>query len=332
MNEESATFTPSPTVSLGKLDVSIPEDGYEAGRVGTVRILIRNPFDVPVEIVDIQRPRSSHLCDEPSGRLHPNGIQLNNAESEQGGLWSSFLKSLSGATEVAVSGVSFAGLKAEFETNTPTLNINAEKGSKLKIDRELAGYHNVNIRAAEGSEVEILGKEPEPTLAIKQRVEPHCEIVAYFQIQTNGWLLFKPARMDLNTQICYTVNGQLRTQVTSCCLDVTPPLKSIVVGSLLGAALGSLARSLQPLAAGINPTWNWEQFAVGTGSAMVLSLIATVALSRRTGAQGFITVEDFFGGFVVGTLIGYQGQSYFDNTVMRHLNGDSAPQIVPPVK
>jgi hypothetical protein len=169
-------------------------------------------------------------------------------------------------------------------------------------------------------------------LITKQRVEPHCEIVAYFQIQTNGWLLFKPARMDLNTQICYTVNGQLRTQVSSCCLDVKPPLKSIVIGSLLGAALGSLARSLQPLAAEPNPAWKWGPFAVGTGSAMVLSVMATVALSRRTGAQGFITVEDFFGGFVVGTLIGYQGQSYFDNTVMKQISVESVSQNLPSSK
>ena len=45
----------------GRLDVTIPEATYEAGKVSTVRILLRNPFDEPVEILEIQGPRSSHL-------------------------------------------------------------------------------------------------------------------------------------------------------------------------------------------------------------------------------------------------------------------------------
>jgi hypothetical protein len=93
MNEPSAALNSdaSPAVSLGKLDVSIPEDGYEAGRVGTVRILIRNPFDVPVEIVDIQRPRSSHLCDEPRARSRQKGIKIDDIESKSTGVWNAFL-------------------------------------------------------------------------------------------------------------------------------------------------------------------------------------------------------------------------------------------------
>jgi hypothetical protein len=46
-----------------------------------------------------------------------------------------------------------------------------------------------------------------------------------------------------------------------------------------------------------------------------MAIIATIALSRKTGAQGFITVEDFFGGFVVGVLISYEGSSYFEEII-----------------
>lgn len=46
-----------------------------------------------------------------------------------------------------------------------------------------------------------------------------------------------------------------------------------------------------------------------------MSLIAAIALSRKTGTQGFITVEDFFGGFVVGALIGYGGSEYFEKAI-----------------
>jgi F0F1-type ATP synthase assembly protein I len=47
-----------------------------------------------------------------------------------------------------------------------------------------------------------------------------------------------------------------------------------------------------------------------------MSLIAGIALSRKTAAQAFITVEDFFGGFVVGALIGYSGSQYFEKALI----------------
>lgn len=47
-----------------------------------------------------------------------------------------------------------------------------------------------------------------------------------------------------------------------------------------------------------------------------MSMIATVSLSRKGATQGFITVEDFFGGFVLGSLIGYGGASYFEHNIL----------------
>jgi F0F1-type ATP synthase assembly protein I len=57
-----------------------------------------------------------------------------------------------------------------------------------------------------------------------------------------------------------------------------------------------------------------------------MSLIATIALSRKTGTQGFITVEDFFGGFVVGALIGYGGSAYFERAIIPPTPNPSAAQ------
>ena len=47
-----------------------------------------------------------------------------------------------------------------------------------------------------------------------------------------------------------------------------------------------------------------------------MSLIAAIALSRKIGTQGFITVEVFFGAFVIGALIGYGGSEYFERAIL----------------
>ena len=45
--------TDSNSKTYGRLDVTVPDETYEAGRISTVRILLRNPFDEPVEILEI---------------------------------------------------------------------------------------------------------------------------------------------------------------------------------------------------------------------------------------------------------------------------------------
>ena len=85
----------------------------------------------------------------------------------------------------------------------------------------------------------------------------------------------------------------------------------MIIGSIAGGGLGAAARILQNrIDAPI------EDIAVQGGAAIIMSLIAAIALSRKTGTQGFITVEDFFGAFVVGALIGYGGSEYFDRAIL----------------
>ena len=142
-------------------------------------------------------------------------------------------------------------------------------------------------------------------------IEPHCETLAYLEISTVGWLFFTPTRRSLNTLIKYRVNNKEKTQIVASEFDVRPPLLSMIIGSILGSILGTLAKVLNKAQA-----LEWQPLTVSLGAATVMSLIATIALSRKTGTQGFITVEDFFGGFVVGALIGYGGSAYFERTII----------------
>jgi hypothetical protein len=62
----------TPASSFGKLDILIPEATYEAGKLSTVSIIIRNPFDTSVDILNIQGPRSSHLRQITNNKKHYN--------------------------------------------------------------------------------------------------------------------------------------------------------------------------------------------------------------------------------------------------------------------
>jgi len=304
METENATI-------YGRLDVTIPEATYEAGKVSTVRILLRNPFDEPVEILEVQGPRSSHLQEIASQSLASNGTNETNQEESLGSKIKNNL--IKGLSNIAFTEVSLGGIQVEFPRSEKTLNLSADKNSTIEIERELDPFSTVNIKAEEGAKVTLLQQKESPDYTTKEiiTIEPHCEAVAYFNVSTTGWLFFTPTRQTLSTQIKYRIMDKERTQVVSSGFEIKPPLMSMVIGSIVGAGLGTLAKAFN-----MTQLPAWQPLLVSVGASMVMALIATISLSRKTGSQGFITVEDFFGGFVVGALIGYGGSEYFEKAII----------------
>lgn len=307
----------------GRLDIALPEAVYEAGKVSIVTILLRNPFNEPVEILEIQGPRSSHLSEVVKDFRATSRNQSSSSNSRQVKRKSGWIRSLFQnfneflMTPIDINAINVGGLAIEFPKSKNVLNIDAKPNSETEIDTDLSGYDTVNITVDEGAKVkfsqqtESLPEVLQPAEKKSMTIEPHCEAIAYFEISTGGWLFFTPTRRSLSTLVRYRVNNREKTQVITSEFDVRPPLLSMVVGAVIGSVLGTLAKVLNTV-----KTLEGQPLIVSLGAAVVMSLIATIALSRKTGTQGFITVEDFFGGFVVGALIGYGGSAYFEKAII----------------
>lgn len=298
----------------GKLEITIPEEVHVAGRPNIIRIIIHNPFDSPVEILDVRAPKSSQIRrlkkksseDQPSQESRPLSLGLNSI--------------LGGFSSALITEVTFGGIRAEFPRSGKTLNISAEPKSDVTINEDLTNFFEINIRAEEEARVvltqgdrEALESKDQESLEEDQPqiIQPRCERVAYVTILTNGWLFFTPQRVSLSTEIFYKIENLEKTQVINSYFDVKPPLGSMIFGAIVGGGLGSSARMLQG-----DGFLSFEQTAVRMGAAITMSLIAAIALARKSGTQGFITVEDFFGAFVIGSLIGYGGSEYFENALL----------------
>ncbi len=312
----------SPSKTYGRLDVTIPDATYEAGKISTVRILLRNPFDEPVEILEIKGPRSSHIQEAQREYMELTENQ-NLKKIGESGVHKTVSKRLSdrilsSLSAVSFSGISVGGIEVEFPRSRKTLNIKAAPRSTIDVDTDISQYESINVQADEEAQVKFSPQAAERKAYENQviTIQPHCEAVAYFQVSTSGWLFFTPTRQTLSTQISYRIKGNERTQVVSSGFDIKPPLKSMIVGSMIGAFLGTLAKTLNSA-----QFPSYKIIAVSIGASIVMSLIATIALARKTGTQGFITVEDFFGSFVVGALIGYGGSEYFEKAIIPPAGG-----------
>lgn len=305
----------------GKLEVTIPEETHTAGSPSVVRVVVRNPFPVDVEILEILAPQSSLVRRVVRGSGKPPQKQ-----SESGG--SGFVDDAHVSTTkkvvyiaekvisgLLVSSVSVGGLgvSASFFDKPRRFALTAKPGSDTRIERDLSDFDEVAISASENAKLIIASPRPDdaPDELETHRIRPHCDKVAYFSIMSNGWLFFTPQRINLSTEIRYKIGGEERTQVVTSYFDTKPPLASMITGSLVGGSLGSIARILQNGSA-----FEIQSAIVSVGASVIMSLIAAIALSRKSGTQGFITVEDFFGAFVIGSLIGYGGSEYFDRAIL----------------
>jgi hypothetical protein len=315
MDQQTASVSGSAKAAVtyvgGRLDVQQVVEHYTAGRRSIVPIVIRNPFEHPISVRDIIVPTSTFVTAEPRVRRTQNGKKIADTEpKERASVRGTFLDRVVHFAVQAAAGVSFDApeLKRVSPGRTGSeLNILAQEGAKIYYTVPNEQLTSINISAQENSEVHVdpvaqASSETSPPTIIP----PHCEIVETFSFRAGNWLWSQPTTVNTNVQIDYEFEGMLKTQVVPITANVRPAPMAIVLGSIAGGVVGSLAR-------GSSPFERATMFSALT--AVFMSIIAAIGLSRKSGSQGVVTVEDFYGGFLVGALIGYGGPAVFEKAV-----------------
>ena len=224
-------------------------------------------------------------------------------------------KLLSMLDNLKIKEVSFGPLTAHFpEQTSRSINIRTKPNCTLDLKGPLAPSDNVDIRAEEGTRINIDLADAQAAAGAEARgdfriVAPHQEDIASFELQTAHWLMVKPTTLELYALIKYSVSNDARSQVIPVTLAIQPPVTSIVSGSTFGGVPGFMARQINSGA--FTGSFAWPELLIGILGVIVMCTIAAIVLSRRETAKGFITLEDFYGAFVVGALIGYLRTEYF---------------------
>lgn len=302
----------------GLLSVEVKAPPIVAGTPATVSLIIRNPFSQQVVIESIQAPSSAPLLPSQTGAEE----KPTQADGEKSGFFDKLVSAL------AVKEISVGPLTAEFPAQRGrSFHINMEPQSKLTVKTPFGPNDNVHINHAEGAE--IIFDTPDASAGSESAdsgkariIPPHQEDLASFELKTAHWLLVKPKVLDLYTLIRFKVGNEPRSQVVPVTLSIQPPVKSIVLGAVSGGILGWLARQLNK---GVLPT----EFLIAASIVSVLGVIAmamilAIVLSRQESSKGFVTLEDFYGAFVVGAILGYTGTQYFEASIKAAVGNPSA--------
>ena len=157
----------------------------------------------------------------------------------------------------------------------------------------------------------IAGQLPAPI----QTVAPGDSHGYSFKAMMPQWLFITGGQLSFQGVITYRREGQIHSSTFELGFPYRPPLRSISLGAVFGAVLGSTAKILKDSGPDILQQKPLDVI-TSICLALILSSIAVVYSSRRSNeSQPVLTVEDVWGGMILGFLIGYLGNEFFQTVV-----------------
>jgi hypothetical protein len=183
-------------------------------------------------------------------------------------------------------------------------------------------FLNLNVQ---GGKVDL-----ESSLPNNVALQPGSTVVYTAILYVERSLVFTPSQYRLQFNVNYSFHRKLKpisneqnetgeegifTNTVAYELSIRPSVSSVIIGAGIGGFTGAIARLLQ-----ITPTEKWQIFSSTDIVTFLITIVVTVILSgiavvfmvRKSEAQSFVSVEDFWGGLLIGFLVGYTGTSFFE--------------------
>jgi hypothetical protein len=326
----------SSDVQLGLLDLdvdlSVPE--VYAGSDFTVYLHVKNPFGRPVWIKSVELSLPAQLSTRQPAKTasrHLEKRQRANVrflqdviarresrirelrDSDHEGSHDEEIESLEENNRIDLGRlIGGATIRARSDSNvhlerarTPSILIDARSGGNIMIE----DYQGLE----EPERVPLLQSLPKGAA-----LQPGSTEVSTIRLGTGRNPFFIPAKYHLQITVIYSLEPEevkerkLFSDTASFTVPVRAALWSVLAGGVLGGIFGSLGRALQGYGSIGGLFGKHSGVVVGAlALAVILSGAAVVFGARKADAQSFITVEDFWGGVLVGFLIGYSGTAAF---------------------
>jgi hypothetical protein len=212
--------------------------------------------------------------------------------------------------------------KTEIEKFTVSANMsNITIGNSIIRELEVLDPSLILEQQAHARMVELESSLPE-----NASLQPGNTAVYTILLNTKKPFLFRPSRYRLQFNISYgfspksskttnqplSVSEQIFINTISHELSIRASIFSVIAGSAIGGFIGGLARFLQ-----VTPITRWQQEIltniVTIIVAILLSIISIIFVARKSETQSFVSVEDFWGGILIGFLVGYSGTTFFES-------------------
>jgi hypothetical protein len=139
-------------------------------------------------------------------------------------------------------------------------------------------------------------------------LQPGDKVVRQFVLRTRKWLFFTPLAHQFHIQTHYSVEGVKHMTTITHEQVVQASFKAVVIGGIVGAIVGSLLKSLTS-----GEVVDSILMLKAMGTSILAAAAVVVAFSRKSGIQPIVSVEDFWGGALIGFSTGFFGFERFIN-------------------
>jgi hypothetical protein len=139
-------------------------------------------------------------------------------------------------------------------------------------------------------------------------LQPGDSVTNVFVLRTRKGWNFRPTSFNLDVTVQYLVDNETHHQTIPYTLDIQAAPGSTVWGAVLGSVFGVLAGEMKIIFEG-----DWLTVVPKLIVSMILSAFAVIAFARKAGVQPIIAIQDFWGGLLIGFLVGYSGTQVLGN-------------------
>jgi hypothetical protein len=153
------------------------------------------------------------------------------------------------------------------------------------------------------------------SLRVGEALQPGNTVVYTLPLITTRSMLFRPIQYVFQYSINYAFDQNrpaTHTNTISQPVTIRAPITSVMTGAALGGMAGYFARVLPTMSETMH-TQSWLNPTLALIVTVILSTVAVVFLARKSETQSLVSIEDFWGGLVIGFLVGYTGTSAFQS-------------------
>jgi hypothetical protein len=289
-----------------------------AGASFSISVTINNPFDVavlieeittklPVDLYDVNQVTQDRHKAKAQRKLEEHaGIPKKNPLQFVNDIFPSLGPKNYGATS---SNLATAVETTQKQSPEPIISEHSDKNKILALISPKPDETPEEKKKREQTASRLIDEYQDKPIQFKSvEIQPGDSITRVFVLQTWRGLWFTPNTYTMDVSIKYKIGSIMHNQSVPYTLDIQAGLKYIVIGAVVGSLFGILAKEINLLTTG-----KLVAFLTTTVSTIIISGFAVIAFARKTGVQPLVTIQDFWGGMLIGFLISYSGTQVFGN-------------------
>jgi hypothetical protein len=315
----------APTRGSLRLAVSAASPQVTAGADFSIFVVIQNPFDVPITVHQVKTHIPIEIVDVNGLRQFIVQESTSNTQPAPGftfkALLGAFRKWLMRRESIRIrhTGVAIA-VGTDFDPQTE----HDVFRSAITIGTVNAGsVAGIQFTFPENPTTEELDQIFQRLVGYKSGVipvqlQPGDSVVKQFVLKSRHWLFFTPLTHRFQIQVNFSSDGVDHTDTISYEQTIRSAMAAVAIGSAAGAVVGTLLKALMKVSTSTSSSGliQFESvfgggFVAALGVSVLASLAVVVGFARKSAAQPIISVEDFWGGALIGFSTSFFGFDQF---------------------